>query len=269
MKLENSVDLINRIDDAELVLVGLGEEWQVTIDDILTDDECRTYFEQMEKLNASDEYFPIIMKHYVDRCIPERLRIAYQNLKNLIANKNYYILSTNLDSYLEKMEFDAKKYVCPCGNLSKIQCDCGCDLQIVDFETIGLTTKDILDKICSSNEIPELRCKKCGAKYTFNNVFASKYLEAGYLEDWKKYMLWLQGTVNKKLVLLELGVGLQFPSVIRWPFEKTAMYNQKASLFRIHEKLAMLTPETAERGFSKEQNSVEFLTTCKNGSNSL
>ena len=64
-----------------------------------------------------------------------------------------------------------------------------------------------------------------------NNVYAENYNENGYLSDWQIYTKWLQGTLNKKVLILELGVGLVFPSVIRWPFEKIAFYNQKEVIY--------------------------------------
>ena len=45
-------------------------------------------------------------------------------------------------------------------------------------------------------------------------------MEEGYQKQWEKYTKWLQGTLNKKLCILELGVELNLPSIIRWPFEK-------------------------------------------------
>lgn len=53
-------------------------------------------------------------------------------------------------------------------------------------------------------------------------------------ENWKSYTLWLSCTLNRNTVLLELGENYKDPSLIRWPFEKTAMLNNKAYLFRVH-----------------------------------
>ena len=52
---------------------------------------------------------------------------------------------------------------------------------------------------------------------------------------------------------------MQFPSIIRWPFEKVAFYNQKASFFRINEKLYQLTEEIGGKGISIERNAREYL----------
>ena len=76
--------------------------------------------------------------------------------------------------------------------------------------------------------------------------------------QWDKYMMWLSCTLNKKLLVLELGVGLNAPHVIRWPFEKTVMLNNKAELIRINETLPNLPTEIKDKGLGIKLNSVDF-----------
>ena len=92
-----------------------------------------------------------------------------------------------------------------------------------------------------------------------NNVYANNYDESGYLENWSIYKKWLQGTINKKLCILELGVDLSFPSVIRWPFEKVAFYNQKADFIRVNERLYHMSEELKDKGISVAKNSIDWL----------
>lgn len=78
-------------------------------------------------------------------------------------------------------------------------------------------------------------------------------------KDWDRYTKWLTGTLNRKLCILELGVGMNLPNLIRWPFEKIAFYNQKASFFRINETLYQMTEEIGDKGVSIEGNALRFL----------
>ena len=102
-------------------------------------------------------------------------------------------------------------------------------------------------------------CPDCGKPLEFNLVETANYNENGYLEKWQKYKLWLQGTVNKKLCVLELGVGMKYPTVIRWPFEKVVYFNQKAELFRVHSKLYQMTEEIKDKGFGICSKPVDFV----------
>lgn len=78
-------------------------------------------------------------------------------------------------------------------------------------------------------------------------------------EEWDGYTKWLSGTLNKNTVLLELGEGFQYPSLIRWPFEKTAAINRKAYLYRVHSRLYQITDELKEKAAAVKADSAEFM----------
>lgn len=103
-------------------------------------------------------------------------------------------------------------------------------------------------------------CNECGETLIFNNIYADEYYdENGYLDKFADYKKWLQTTINKNLCILELGVGMRFPTVIRFAFDKLAYYNQKCHFYRVHETLFQHTAENCERGISIKQNAKEFL----------
>lgn len=93
----------------------------------------------------------------------------------------------------------------------------------------------------------------------FNRIDTPGYKEEGYLPQWEKYTKWLQGTLNRKLCILELGAGMEYPTVIRFPFEKVAYFNQKARFYRVHSRLYQMTAELKEKGVSIQANPEEFL----------
>ena len=99
----------------------------------------------------------------------------------------------------------------------------------------------------------------CGSDRSGNVITNEDYDESGYLPQWQYYMNWLTSTIGKKLCILELGVGMAYPSVIRMPFERTALYNQKSSLIRIHSKLAQVPEKIQNRSVCYDENPVRFL----------
>lgn len=78
-------------------------------------------------------------------------------------------------------------------------------------------------------------------------------------DSWETYTKWLQGTLNRNLVILELGVGMELPQLIRFPFEKVAYFNQKSCLYRVHSHLYQMTEEMKERGYSVPVHPVTLL----------
>ena len=246
----------SQITDAELVLVGIGEEF-----------ECKSYLLGNEKYqrvcNQLVEHGLEALLPYVDSYFLKenvRLRDALAKLAELLKDKNYFIVSTCMTSLFLQEGFDPDRIVEPCGTTMKLQCQDGCD------EAIFYTPEEFVVQLeeCIVNEsgwelLKEHKCGVCGHEMVFNTLYAKHYLEAGYLPKWSEYTTWLQRTVNKNLCILELGVGLKYPSVIRWPFEKTAFYNKKSYFIRIHEKLSQLTPDLKEKGVGIAVNAVEFL----------
>lgn len=214
-------EIEQKIKDADLVLVGIGAEFEV--------------------------------KKY---CVDERAREALYKLSEILMGKNYFLLTTCTNDVLGNIGFKEDRMVAPCGTLKKKQCEC-CENSISE-----LTAEDIklLEEAIRHAEEPVLTaCATCGKPMVLNNIYANNYDENGYLENWSIYKKWLQGTINKKVCILELGVDLTFPSVIRWPFEKVAFYNQKAEFIRVNERLFHMSEELKDKGISIAKNSIDWL----------
>ncbi len=167
---------------------------------------------------------------------------AYDILGRLLKEKDYFIVTTNTDAAIYDSSLDGERIVAPCGNETWRQCSKAC-------------TKDIWEP----GEIPDDICPHCKAPLTGNTREAETYIEEGYLPQWQKYTRWLSMTMNRELLVLELGEGFQTPTVIRWPFEKTVYFNRKAHMYRVHESLSQVTQEIGERAWAVAENSVEWV----------
>ena len=176
-----------------------------------------------------------------DAGIEKHLREAYEALYQQVQGKDYWVSTTVTDGLIYETAFAPKRITDPCGNDHWFQCSKAC-------------TKDIWEE----GEVPEGICPHCGAPLTANTVQADPYIEEGYLPQWEAYKKWQATILNRDLLLLELGVGLAYPTVIRWPFERIAMISKKARLLRVHETLSQL-PEGLERGQRIKENSVDWV----------
>lgn len=215
-------EFVEKIKNTDLILVGIGTEFEV---------------EKYKKDVRAIE--------------------ALQELAAVLQGKNYFVITTCTNSILKNTGLNEERMVSPCGNLEMKQCTNHCEnsLQQLTDEDIKKIEMDVVQGL-----EPDLGiCSVCGEAMVLNNVYALKYDEEGYLKDWAKYTKWLQGTLNKKLCILELGVNLVFPSIIRWPFEKVGFYNQKATFIRVNETLYHMSEELKDKGIAVAQNSIDWL----------
>lgn len=251
-------ELIRQLEDAEYVLIGIGEEFYEKFEDIENFPDLAQGLEKIEKESDLEWAIPFLEKMYLDRDRKSARIEAYENLYQKIKDKNYFIITTCIDENIEKAGFLPERIVAPCGDYHRLQCSEGCNKELIDSaEYVKAVEEYMRNQSLLSMERPY--CPMCKKPLVFNNIISSRFVEEGYLPQWELYTKWLQKTVNRKVCIIELGVGISFSNVIRRPFERIAFLNQKASFFRINESIYQFTKELEEKGVSIKGNAQEFL----------
>jgi NAD-dependent SIR2 family protein deacetylase len=252
--------LADKVKEAEFVLVGIGEEFNEDFKDIGKFPMLMSSLEEVDVNTTLEWTVPFLEQRFLFEHGESPIINAYKKLYELIKDKNYFIITTCIDENVKKANFDLEKLVEPCGNYQMLQCSEKCNDKLYPSKDFcDLVKQAILDGVgLDSLERPV--CPVCGKPLVHNNILCeSKYAESGYKPQWDKYTKWIQETLNRKLCILELGVGMNLPDIIRWPFEKIAFYNQKASFFRINQGIYQMTEELSEKGVSIGVDAVEFL----------
>ncbi len=261
-----------KISEADMVLLGIGEEFQINKEEILKRSSVyQAFAEEMETFEEEERNF-FKNSLYVFEAekgsqgpFMEKLEM-YNRLHRLIEDKNYFAVTVCKDDAIYFSNFDSRRIVSPCGTGRQMKCKNGCQKEVFEtakiFQKLNCRLLQIYENggTCSEirQEVP--RCRECGAYMEMNFAGTTGYSEKGYEKDWKRYMLWLQGTLNKKICILELGVGFSYPTVIRWPFEKVAVLNEKACFVRVNKKLPQIAKEIKEKSFSVKMDSNDFIT---------
>ena len=242
-------DIKNHIVNAELVVVGLGEEWNASP----TMQDSERFQRIMTDLREKTE-FRWILPYVYYKMTYESLVQAYRSLFSMLEGNNYFVVATTLNRSFAPFVRD-ERFVMPCGTEECMRDE---GLSASAEQTAFMDSLDkYLARDISVEEIAFVR-DETGQIVPFNNIYAPEYKEEGYLPKWRQYMSWLQGTMNRKVCLLELGAGLMFPSVFRFPFERMAFFNQKATCFRVHKTLYQLAEEMAVRSKSVPVHAVEL-----------
>lgn len=257
-------EFTQKIGEAELVLVGIGEEFEIGRKKMAQNDLYARAFEQAE---GDEKRISYIEKHFFGRSGDEAVlsrKSDYRAVAGLLSGKNYFVVTLCTDGLIHGTGFDESRIVEPCGNMERMQCSDKCTSELYDREkeVFELGERLLLGQRLVHFAAPS--CPLCGKDLVFNNILAKNYAQEGYLERWASYRKWLQGTVNRKVCIVELGVGMRFPTVIRWPFEKIAYFNQKAFLFRIHGRLYQTAREIKERSRGIQAPAPDFLKRLSN-----
>lgn len=264
MESDRLQELHARLEDAELVLVGIGEDFQYDWNALSEDERYREIESEIGSAETYRWIVPFLQKMVLSQIREDKWLRAYRSLKSLIAEKNYFIISLCMDDYIYEAGLEENRIVTPCGGFRNMQCDDNCSHVLSDMpQDCYAAVLQYYRRELPLEALREPVCGQCGSKLRFNQLGVSRYAEEGYLDQWNVYTKWLQGTVNKKLCVLELGVGMEYPSVIRFPFEKILFYNQKAYMYRIHPTLYQLGEEISDRGFGIGENPVDFLYDAK------
>ena len=170
---------------------------------------------------------------------------TYDNLLKLVRDKDYFVLTTNVDHCFQKAGFDKKRLFYTQGDYGLFQCVKPCCQTTWDNEAvirqmilaqgfgIGAQNELILpDGKAPAMTVPaELlpRCPNCGRPLTMNLRSDDAFVEG---EGWKtaavEYEAWLAAHQQSRTVYLEIGVGYNTPGIIKYNFWQQVYQNPNA-----------------------------------------
>ena len=171
----------------------------------------------------------------------------YTELYDIVKNKEYFVLTTNVDHQFYKAGFDEKRIFATQGDYGKIQCQKACHPKTYDAKDLfRKMDKARRDCLIPSELVP--KCPVCGGNMAMNLRCDNYFVEdEAWHEAADRYADFLEKNKDKKVVLLELGVGFNTPIIIRFPFEKMVRENSSYSLIRLNMDEAVVPESFGKR----------------------
>ena len=194
----------------------------------------------------------------------------YKDILKLLKDKRTFCLSTNADGQFQKAGYKEEQIFCTQGDYFHIQCKKACHQRT--YNAVKLFKQ--MDQARKNCQIPTYmvpKCPICGGPMTMN-LRCDQYFvqdEAWYQAE-KKFGDFLNEALKsqKNLLLLELGVGFNTPTIIRFPFEKLVKENKQVNLIRLNLNEAVI-PESIEQqavGINKDiKQTIKDLHTVLSG----
>ena len=178
--------------------------------------------------DSLEEYWAYWSRYiYINR-YQEPLKPVYQKLYQLVKDKDYFVLTTNVDHCFQKAGFDKQRLFYSQGDYGLFQCSKACQPITYDNE------KEILNMISKQKEmkIPTQEIPyypHCGALMTMNLRIDDTFVEdKGWYQAAKCYHEFLKSHKKQHILFLELGVGNNTPGIIKYPFWNMTLKNKNA-----------------------------------------
>ena len=174
-------------------------------------------------------------------------KLVYQELLSLVQNKDYFVLTTNVDHQFQKAGFDKHKLFYTQGDYGLWQCMEPCHQKTYDNEeVVRRMVAEQRDMRIPTELVPH--CPICGKPMTMNLRSDNTFVED---EGWhlaaERYDDFLRRHDGLKVLYLELGVGANTPVIIKYPFWKMTYANQNATYACINFGEAFAPPEIRNR----------------------
>ena len=249
------------LDEADAVVIGAGAGLSTSAGFTYNGERFQKYFADFEaKYGFHDMYsggfYPyatpeehwaywsryILINRYTDAPKP-----VYEELFRLVKDRDYFVITTNVDHCFQKSGFDKKRLFYTQGDYGLFQCSEPCCQETWDNEAvIKQMVAEQKDMKIPSALVP--RCPHCGKSLTMNLRSDDRFVEdEGWHAAAGRYANFLRTREGQKILFLELGVGSNTPVIIKYPFWQMTAKNPRATYACINRGEVFCPDEIADR----------------------
>ena len=231
------------LDDADAVIIGAGAGLSASAGFSYSGERFYRYFADFaEKYGIRDMYsggfypFPSAEEFwawwsrqvYFNRYAVDAGK-PYTDLLKLVGDKNYFVLTTNVDHQFRLAGFDKERLFYTQGDYGLFQCSVPCHQKTYDNEEAVTEMVARQENMRIPTELIP-KCPVCGKPMSMNLRCDDTFVEdEGWHRANARYEAFLEQYKDKRLVLLELGVGGNTPVIIKYPFWQIALQNKNAT----------------------------------------
>lgn len=224
--------LREELEQAEAIVVGGGAGLSVSAGFTYEGERFQEHFHDFgEKYHFTDmysggfypyatleEYWAYWSRYiFINRYTPAP-RPVYRDLLKLVEDRDYFVLTTNVDHQFQKAGFDKKRLFYTQGDYGLFQCMEPCCNKTYDNEqVIRRMVAEQQGMRIPTELIP--RCPVCGKPMTMNLRVDGTFVEdEGWHAASDRYSGFLQRHRGARTLFLELGAGMNTPGIIKFPF---------------------------------------------------
>ena len=210
-----------------------------------------------------EEYWAWWSRHILINRYEAGVGKPYCDLLKFVKDKDYFVLTTNVDHQFQLAGFDKKRLFYTQGDYGLWQCSKPCHQKTYDNEqAVRRMAAELRDMKIPTELIP--RCPVCGAPMTMNLRVDTSFVEDdGWHAASERYSDFIHKHETAHVLFLELGVGLNTPGIIKYPFWQLTYQNLKATYLCINFGEASVPREIANRSICIDADIGEMLNKLK------
>ncbi|HIV90379.1 MAG TPA: Sir2 silent information regulator family NAD-dependent deacetylase [Candidatus Eisenbergiella stercoravium] len=262
---------------ADAVLAGAGAGLSTSAGFTYSGERFRMYFSDFEKkygfhdmysggfypYASLEEYWAYWSRYiYVNRYM-DAPKPVYETLLELIKEKDYFVLTTNVDHCFQKAGFEKKRLFYTQGDYGLFQCSEPCCQETWENEEIiDRMVREQSDMRVPAGLVPH--CPHCGRPMTMNLRADDSFVQdEGWYRAAERYQDFLRRHAHGRILYLELGVGYNTPGIIKYPFWQETYRNPEAFYVCLNLGDAAAPGEITERSLCIDGDIGEILEELK------
>ena len=241
--LDNIKKLKEKIEIADTIVIGAGAGLSTSAGFVYDGERFHKYFADFEEkygfhdmysggfypYKTLEEYWAYWSSYIAVNRYDDAPKPVYNELLALVNDKDYFVLTTNVDHCFQKAGFDKERLFYTQGDYGLFQCSVPCHNKTYDNEAV---IRNMVAQQKNMKVPTELlpRCPVCGKPMVMNLRSDNKFVEdKGWHIAAERYSNFLRSRQNGNILFLELGVGYNTPVIIKYPFWQMTISNSKAT----------------------------------------
>ena len=224
------------INNADALLVGVGAGMSTAAGFTYSGERFHKYFDDFHQkygitdmysggfysFESMEEYWAWWSRNIYYNLYDISAGAPYIQLMNLLQDKNYFVITTNVDHQMQLSGVDKNRFYYMQGDFGLWQCSEPCHQNTYDNEAqVRRMVKEQKDMKIPTELIPHY--PRCGELMTMNLRIDGTFVQdEGWYAAQKRYTDFVEKYKDKRIVLLELGVGFNTPMIIKYPFMRMA-----------------------------------------------
>ncbi len=154
---------------------------------------------------------------------------TYAKLLQLLDGKDFFVITTNVDHQFQLAGFPKERLFYTQGDYGLWQCSVPCHDRTYDnYETVKRMVEEQRDMHVPTELVPH--CPVCGKPMAMNLRADDTFVEdEGWYAAAERYREFLEAHQEGKVLYFELGVGMNTPVIIKYPFWRYTAANPYAT----------------------------------------